>query len=155
MIVNMRCITTVVRIKKATVSNSQNVTDSSRGNKYLLKMKINLRTKVEICIFNIFLVQNNAFVKGDGGAVGLTENHACFRPWIYPEMARLIQDFEGSTAKRQDTDGRPHEHKRYAQMAFAQDVRSLSRTMLEMGTPFAEYSSDLLVLTSETLWTQQ
>jgi len=38
------------------------------------------------------------------------------------------------------------EQKRHAQMAFAQDVRSLSRAMEEMGNPLAEYSGDLLVL---------
>jgi len=32
------------------VSKSQNVKDSSRADKYLRKIKINLRTKVEICI---------------------------------------------------------------------------------------------------------
>ncbi|KAG0723071.1 hypothetical protein GWK47_043325 [Chionoecetes opilio] len=60
--------------------------------------------------------QNNAFVKGDGGAVGLTENPAALRRWMVsgPEMARLIQEFEGSTEKRQDTDGRHHEQKRHA-----------------------------------------
>ncbi|KAJ8050255.1 hypothetical protein HOLleu_03389 [Holothuria leucospilota] len=63
-------------------------------------------------------------------------------------MARLTQKFEGTTEKRQDTDVRHHEQKRHAQMVFAQDVRSLSRAMEEMGTPFAEYSSDLLVLIS-------
>ncbi|KAG0708495.1 hypothetical protein GWK47_023998 [Chionoecetes opilio] len=67
--------------------------------------------------------QNNASVKGDGGAVGLTENPAALRRWMVsgPEMARLIQEFEGSTEKRQDTDGRHHEQKRHAQMAFAQE----------------------------------
>jgi len=51
-------------------------------------------------------------MEGDGGAVGLAENHACLRHWMVsgPEMARLIQEFEGSTEKRQDTDGRPNEH---------------------------------------------
>jgi len=44
----MRCIITVVIIKKATVSESQNVKDSSHANNYLRKIKINLRTKVEI-----------------------------------------------------------------------------------------------------------
>ena len=38
--------------------------------------------------------QNNASVKGDGGAVGLTENPAALRRWMVsgPEMARLIQE---------------------------------------------------------------
>ena len=36
--------------------------------------------------------QSNASVKGDGGAVGLTENPAALRRWMVsgPEMARLI-----------------------------------------------------------------
>ena len=36
--------------------------------------------------------QNNASVKGDGGAVGLTENPAPLRRWMVsgPEMALLI-----------------------------------------------------------------
>ena len=63
-------------------------------------------------------------------------------------LARLIQEFEGSTEKRQDTDLRHHEKKRHTQVTFAQDVRSLSRAIEEMGNPFAEYSSDLLVLNS-------
>jgi len=50
MIVNMQCITAVLIMKKATVSKSQNVKDSSHANKYLRKIKINLWTKVEICI---------------------------------------------------------------------------------------------------------
>ena len=94
--------------------------------------------------------QNNASVKGDGGAVGLTENPAALRRWMVsgPEMARLIQEFDGSTEKRQYTDVRHHEQKRHVQMTFAQDVRSLSRVMEEMGNPFTESSSDLLVLNS-------
>ena len=65
--------------------------------------------------------QNNASVKGDGGAVGLTENLAALRRWMVssPEMARFIEEFEGSTEKRQVTDRRHHEQKKHAQMAFA------------------------------------
>ena len=46
--------------------------------------------------------QNNASVKGDSGAVGLTENPAALRRWMVsgPEMARLIGEFEVSTKKR-------------------------------------------------------
>lgn len=40
--------------------------------------------------------QNNAMVKGDGGAVGLTENPNALRRWMLsgPEMARLVNEFE-------------------------------------------------------------
>ena len=42
--------------------------------------------------------QNNAHVKGDGGAVGLTENPSALRRWMVsgPEMARVIGEFEDS-----------------------------------------------------------
>ena len=42
--------------------------------------------------------QNNAAVKGDGGAVGLTENPAALQRWMVsgPEMARVIEEFTAS-----------------------------------------------------------
>jgi len=42
--------------------------------------------------------QNNAVVKDDGGAIGLTESSAAPQRWMVsgPEMARLITDFEAS-----------------------------------------------------------
>ena len=42
--------------------------------------------------------QNNAFVKGDGGAVGLTENPSALQRWMVagPEVARVIKEFETS-----------------------------------------------------------
>ena len=43
----------------------------------------------------------NAQVKGEGGAVGLTENPAALRRWIIagPEVVRIIQKFEETSAK--------------------------------------------------------
>ena len=40
--------------------------------------------------------QNNAVIKGSGGAIGLTENPSAFRKWAIagPEQARLIVEFE-------------------------------------------------------------
>ena len=39
--------------------------------------------------------QNNAIVKGDGGAIGLTEEPAALRRWMVagPEISRLIDEF--------------------------------------------------------------
>jgi len=48
--INLQCVTTVLIIKNATVSKSQNVKDRSRANKYLRKIKVNLRSKVGLCI---------------------------------------------------------------------------------------------------------
>ena len=40
--------------------------------------------------------QNNAMVKGSGGAVGLTGNPGALRRWMVagPEIARLTTEFE-------------------------------------------------------------
>ncbi|KAG1697675.1 hypothetical protein GQR58_005903 [Nymphon striatum] len=40
--------------------------------------------------------QNNACIKGDGGAVGLTDNPAALRRWMIagPEVARVIEEFQ-------------------------------------------------------------
>ena len=64
--------------------------------------------------------QNNASVKGDGGAVGLNESPAALRRWMAcgPEMARLLQEFEKATEKSESIDRRHHEQKRHAQIAF-------------------------------------
>ena len=42
--------------------------------------------------------QNNAAVKGDGGAVGLTEDPSVLKRWMIcgPEMARIVGEFEKS-----------------------------------------------------------
>ncbi len=39
--------------------------------------------------------QNNAYIKGDGGAVGLTDNPRALRRWMVsgPEVARVIEEF--------------------------------------------------------------
>ena len=97
--------------------------------------------------------QNNACVKGYGGAVGLTENPAGLRRWMVsgPEMARVIGEFEGSIKKMQDIDYRHQDQKKHTQTAFARDVKSLSAAIEEMGNPFCESSSDLLVLDSRNI----
>ena len=43
--------------------------------------------------------QENAKVKGDGGAIGLTEDQAALQRWMIagPEIARLTQEFKGET----------------------------------------------------------
>lgn len=97
--------------------------------------------------------QNNALVKGDGGAVGLTENSAALHRWMVsgPEMARLIGEFQTSAEKKQNTETCHHEQKQHIQSAFARDVRSLTEVFEEMGNPFLEDSEDLLVLDSRNI----
>ena len=54
--------------------------------------------------------QVNAQVKGEGGAVGLTENPAALRRWMIagPEVARIIQEFEETYSKKVSEEKRHH-----------------------------------------------
>ena len=92
--------------------------------------------------------QNNAAVKGDVGAIGLTENPAALRRWMMsgPEMARVIGEFEMSTEKKKSTDFCHHEETKHVQKAFKRDIDCLAKTIEEYGNPLTENSSDLLVL---------
>ncbi|KAK0146492.1 hypothetical protein N1851_014183 [Merluccius polli] len=66
--------------------------------------------------------QMNACIKGDGGAVGLTDNPSALLRWMVagPEVARLIQEFEFSVLE-------------------------------DFGNPFEEESKDLIVLHSKEI----
>lgn len=56
--------------------------------------------------------QNNARVKGDGGAVNLTQNPTALQRWMVsgPEMAHLIEEFQALLEKAEkELDCRHHE----------------------------------------------
>ena len=90
--------------------------------------------------------QNNAKVKGDGGAIGLTENPTALHRWMVagPEMVRLLEEFESS--KKSASYNLHHEQTKHAQQSFFNDVKQLSDTIEKMGNPFADFSPDLVVL---------
>lgn len=90
--------------------------------------------------------QENAKVKGEGGAVGLTENPAALRRWMIsgPEVARMIKEFENLS--NQANDIRHHEQQPGVQCAFTKDVTSLIASLEEMGNPFCEEGKDLIAL---------
>lgn len=102
--------------------------------------------------------QLNALVKGDGGAVGLTENPGALRRWMVAglEIARQVDEFEdgfdedGTTANVTPPD-RHHEQTKGVQEKFVRDVRSMVTTIEEMGNPFMEESMDLLNLNSKVV----
>ena len=88
--------------------------------------------------------QVNAQVKGEGGAVGLTENPAALRRWMIagPEIARIIQEFEETPSKEvSEEKRRHHEETPCVQAAFKKDVLSLVSAIEEMGNPFQEDST--------------
>ena len=81
-----------------------------------------------------------------------------------PGMARLIEEFDSSIQKKQDTDFCHHEQKRHVQITFAQDVKSLRKAIEQIGNPISENSNDLLVLDNrnivdsavvDTLWNSE
>jgi len=98
--------------------------------------------------------QNNARVKGDGGAVGLTDNPSALRRWMVagPEVARVIMEFEEANMHpNANEETRHHEETPRAQEAFAKDVQSLVAVIEELGNPFEEDSPDLLVLDTKEI----
>lgn len=100
--------------------------------------------------------QNNALVKGEGGAVGLTENPSALRRWMVsgPEIARIINEFEASMVTECteiEQSAKHHEDTRSLQSLFYRDVASLTRTIQEMGNPFMEETDDLLVLDTKEI----
>ena len=95
--------------------------------------------------------QNNAMVKGEGGAVGLTENPGALRRWMVsgPEIARIVNEFEvgmGVRGNDKQSNRKHHEEARSTQVAFFKDTKSLVTAVEEMGNPFMEKSEELYTL---------
>ena len=105
--------------------------------------------------------QNNAKVKGSGGAIGLTGNPGALRRWMIagPEIARITSEFEQQTVKQQHgasgTGQHHHDHKPGVQAAFLKEVKSLVNVLGEMGNPFLEHSQDLLVIDTRDIMDPQ
>ena len=91
-------------------------------------------------------------MKGDGGAIGLTESPTQLMRWMVsgPEMSRIINEFEVSQellkSISDDRKHRHHEETRGVQSTFQSEVQSLSNVISEMGNPFLDQSGDLLIL---------
>ena len=90
--------------------------------------------------------QVNAVVKGEGGAVGLTEHPAALRRWMVagPEMSRMIQEFEGGTSSTEQRDH--HEQKPGVQSTFSRDVVNTVSCFEEMGNSFQDESENLMAI---------
>lgn len=90
--------------------------------------------------------QVNAIVKGEGGAVGLTENSAALRRWLVsgPELSRLVQEFEGSVLLQEER--RHHEQTPGVQSAFLKDVVNTMSSFEELGNPSISDDENLMAI---------
>ena len=70
--------------------------------------------------------QNNKIIKGDGGAVGLTENSAGLARWMIssPEVSRTVQEFESNLPFNKDvsSDTKYHKENKCFQDRFCRHV---------------------------------
>ena len=98
--------------------------------------------------------QQNDYIKGEGGAVGLTECPEALERWMVggPEISRLIREFEDNSNNiNSKTSTMHHEQTSSLQKAFVKDVKSLVATLEEMGNPFIEDSGDLLTIDTKII----
>ena len=96
--------------------------------------------------------QENSSIKGDGGAVGLTENPGALRRWMIggPEIARMVTEYEEcSSSEKMST--KHHEQVPSIQNTFFKNVKSLINAIEELGNPFKEDSGDLLALDTKDI----
>ena len=90
--------------------------------------------------------QVNAVVKGEGHAVGLTENPAALRRWMVtgPELTQTVEEFEEVISAIESPSH--HENKPAIQSAFPKDVVNLMSSFEELGSPFKKAGEDLIAL---------
>ena len=83
--------------------------------------------------------QNNAIVKGSGGAVGLTESPTALKRWMVsgPEFARLLGEFQVQYLVEYGPDAekslKHHESGNSAQKTFRTQVLKLADAMKALG----------------------
>ncbi len=83
--------------------------------------------------------QNNEMVKGDGGAIGLTENSSALHRWMVggPQMAKLVQVFEdGREDKSTCTKTTHHEQTEASQNRFREHTYALFKYIKDIGKSF-------------------
>ena len=98
--------------------------------------------------------QINAVVKGDGGAVGLTENPAALRRWIVagPELSRMIEEFEVIYTVE---NSKHHEQTPAIQDAFAKDVVNLVSSIEDLDNPFNESGEELVAMHTKEIMSEE
>ena len=98
--------------------------------------------------------QNNACIRGDGEAVGLTDNPSALLRWMVagPEVARATEEFQdGDKHWGRRVDTHHQDQTPCVQTSFSKDVCSLVSVMENHGNPFEEESVDLVVLDTKEM----
>ena len=98
--------------------------------------------------------QANALIKGDGGAIGVTEDSSALRRWMVagPEVSHLVAEYEVlSGAKDATRSTAHHERTISAQRVFLEKVGRLTKVIYDLGNPFQEESNDLLTLDTKEI----
>ena len=101
--------------------------------------------------------QENEKVKGEGGAVGITEDPASLLRWMVagPEVARVVDEFmayqEGIINGKEYLH---HDQSPSIQRAYYLDVKSNSECMWDMGNPFTEKTGELVALDPKQLMSE-
>ena len=91
---------------------------------------------------------NNALIKGEGGAIGITENPSALLRWMVagPEISHVIQEYEAASQVKQNVKSKHHEDTPAAQLRFHKEVKDLTCCIEAMGNPFMEEAQQLLTL---------
>ena len=100
--------------------------------------------------------QENERIKGDGGAVGLTEDPAALLRWMIvgPEVARAVTQFQIQYISSPSEKEHLHrEQTTSIQRAFHEDVKNTVSVIREMGNPFAEDTGELIALDTKIILT--
>lgn len=97
--------------------------------------------------------QNNAVVKGNGGAIDLTENPDALLRWMIcgPEVTRILEEFKNEIKPDLNPNLKHHDDSPGKQKKFEQRVSNLITTISKMGNPFNDMSEDLLVLSTREI----
>ena len=98
--------------------------------------------------------QANAIIKGDGGAVGITEDPSALRRWMVagPAVSQLVSEYEEVSELRDvSKQTKHHEQTPTEQRSFLEKVQRLTSTLEEMGNPFQEETGDLLSLDTKDI----
>ena len=114
--------------------------------KFVITKTLNLFSKMAIDQAH---EQENEKVKGEGGAVGITEDPAGLLRWMVagPEVARVVHEFMAH--QEGILNGKEHPHHDQSpsiQRAFYLDMKSNSECMRDMGNPFTEETGELVAL---------